>query len=73
MVRFSRPSETTLLELYMLKLREMYPNKFLRNQAEGKPTHVKKCSGPEGRGKRGTYLVRFSRPSETTLLYMLVK
>ena len=28
--------------------------------------------GPEGQGKRGTYLVGLSRPSETTLLYTLV-
>ena len=34
-----------------MKLREMYPNKFFRNMAEGKKTEVKIYFSLEGKGK----------------------
>ena len=38
-----------------VRLSEMSPNKFWRNQAEGKETPVKMCLGPEGQRKRILY------------------
>ena len=50
------------------------PQQVFEKPGGGKVNHVKFCLGPGGQGKRGTYLVRFSRlsSSEMTLLYTLV-
>ena len=51
----------------VVRLSETSPNKFWRNQAEGKSTQVKICLGPEGQGKLILYAyvdaVRLSKTS----------